>query len=273
VLSARGRRDPFTKALTPTKRAGTIRGPKGDNEVKVHVDAGKLPEELAKAGKLIDDLERAIKEGSGRAEGYYQRFIRVYRPLRDLCKGDPVKLNQLDGYKARAESIYGGAERLVQRARSLLGNIEDHYNALNEKGVETALGEIRTMRNRPEFFQDERVIEMERIMREAEQKLAQTRARIELQKKELVLTGTVFQANTVNEGVAVGLDVSGGRLDFNEPVKVTYHVTYAVINKKLYGRGDSVDGVIVEDIRPHGITVSYRGEVREVLLKARRETK
>lgn len=273
ALSARGRRDPFSKlgAMTPKgiTKGSAAKGGQGA-EAALVIPPERVGEELQKAGKMIDDLEQAVRGNSPRAEQIYQRFLRQYEALRKLCAGDPVKLNQLDGYKAKAEQVYGGAERLVKRARALLEGIEDFYNALNDKGVEENLKQIKELRSKREFFQDERVVEMDRIIRTAEQKLAQTKARIELRSKVLVLTGTVAEAKVLKETVSVNIiSGGGGRLDLDEPVKLVHNLTFAVVNDKLYREGEEVEGqgVVIEKIQPHGVRVSYKGEVREVGLK------
>jgi hypothetical protein len=274
ALSARGRRDPFSKigALTPKgiTKGGVTKGGAG-GEPPLVIPPERVGEELAKAGKMIEDLEAAVRGNSPRAEQIYQRFLRQYEALRKLCAGDPVKLNQLDGYKAKAEQVYGGAERLVKRARALLEGIEDYYNALNDKGVEENLKQIKELRAKREFFQDERVVEMDRIIRAAEQKLAQTKARIELRSKVLVLTGTVSEAKVLRDSADVDLNMFGVKLDLHEPVKVVHNLTFAVVNDDLYKEGEEVknQGVVIEKIQPHGIRVSYKGEVREVGLKKR----
>ncbi|MBI2932183.1 MAG: hypothetical protein HYY16_11075 [Planctomycetes bacterium] len=273
-LSARGRRDPFSKIGAMTRIGmGSKLGPSkgGDASSAIVVPPEKVGEKLKEIGVMIDELERLVKSSNPRAEQVYQRFLRYYQVLRRMCAGDPVKVNQLDAFKARAEQIYGGAERLVKRAHMLLEAIEDNYNALNEKGVEENLKQMRDLRLRSEFFQDERVVEMDRLIKAGDQKLTQTKVRIDLARKVLVLTGTVFKANVVTEDLDLRIVVPGATLDMREPVKVIHNLSYALINDKLYREGEEVDGqnVVIEKIQPHGVRVTYKGEVREVGLKKR----
>ncbi len=269
-LSARGRRDPFQKlgAMTPVGRGSRDTGAKG-KEPPLVIAPERVGEKLAECGKMIDDLEKLVKAGDLGAEKVYQKFLKIFKVLRPMVKGDPVKVNQLDGYKAKAEQVYGGAERLVKRAQMLLEGIEDFYNALNAKGVEENLKQLKELYAKPEFYEDDKKIEMEKIIKTAEHKLAQTMARLELRDKMLVLTGTVSQTNVSMEEVLLHLEIVGGPVEVREQIKVIHNLTFAVVNEKLYRENEEVEnqGVVIEKIQPHGIRVSYKGEVREIGLK------
>ncbi len=272
ALSARGRRDPFSKrlALTPITRGGGGGAKVNPDSILPVIPLDKVGEKLAEVGTWIEKLEQYVKSNSPLAEQTYQKFLKYYEVLRRMCIADPVRLNQLDGYKAKAEQIYGGAERLVKRAQALLEGIEDYYNALNEQGVELNIKELRELRAKKEFFQDERVVEMDRIIKGAEQKLAATRARVELAKKVIVLNGTYSEMAIFKQTATLDAVIIGAPVRVDQPIRVVHNYTYAVINNKLYREGEEVEGqgVLIEKIRPHAITISYKGEVREVGLKA-----
>jgi hypothetical protein len=271
ALSARGRRDPFSKHGAMTQKQGIQRPPERVVDQNPIIPRERAAEELVRTGKMIEELETAVRAGRPTADSIYQRFLRQYQSLRPLLSGDPVRLNQIDGYKAKAEQLWGGAERLVKHARALLAAIEDYYNAADPKGVEENLKQLREMRLRREFYEDERAAEMERIIRSAAQKLDQTKARVELRAKVLVLTGTVVQSTVVRDEARVQISGCGVPFEFASPWGLVHEVALAVVNDELYREGDEVrnEGVVVEKIQRHGIRVSYKGEVREVGLKKR----
>lgn len=277
TLSAKGRRDPFSKygALTP-KGGGGEKGPRQIREVRDELPVVRVDEvtvKLKEVGDMVEALDNLVKANSPQAEAVYQKILRYFEVLRKMTAGDPVKLNQLDGYKLRAEQLWGGAGRLVERSKTLLVGIEDHYNALNLEGVEKNLTTIKEYRARREFFQDERIREMDKIIRDAERMRDQTKARLDLRdNKKVTLTGVLLMPKYVPERVDLRVVVPGTTLEVSEPVRLVHNVRYALVNDKLQREGEEVEGqqgVVIEKIQPSSITISYKGEVREVLLKKR----
>jgi hypothetical protein len=126
---------------------------------------------LKEAEETLDLLEKSRAS----RERYYQRLLAYYAAMRRCCAGDPWFLNRLDDLKVRAERAHGGAEKLVARARVALGGVAEACADGDIRRAESHLIAIKELRSRREFFQDERVVEMDKIIREAEKRLAEAR--------------------------------------------------------------------------------------------------
>ncbi|MBI4565923.1 MAG: hypothetical protein HY716_14640 [Planctomycetes bacterium] len=274
-VTAKGRRDPFSKtgALTPLK--GPAATAKKEKEAPkpgkpLEIKDSEVDRYLKEAKAKIQTLQEEVaRRDMAAAEKSYQDFLLAYEALYSKVQKNPVQRSELDDLKGQAERFYGGAEKLLARAETHLRAINDLYATDDVEAIDKEIKALQNLRGRREFFKDERILELDRIILQAEQKRAQAQARIELAKKVILLSGIVSETQTVMETVQIDVTIGGGRLSVKEPVKVVQQVTFAVINDQLYKEGDVVagEGVRVDRISRHSVEISYKGEVRLVGMK------
>jgi hypothetical protein len=93
--------------------------------------------------------------------------------------------------------------------------------------------------------------------------VARCLARVELAKKAIVVTGIVLSSQA--EPIAV--EVSPGVV---QNVRFVRDLSTAAINGKSYRAGEEIEeGLRLEKISSRSVTVSYRGELRDVPLGGR----
>jgi hypothetical protein len=275
-LTPRGRRDPFSKgsALTPREKdlkPGTAL-PDRDKEKRFK---DLLPEQFdtvfAEAQSLIPQLQDEVSKSLlDDAKRTYLKILQHYRGLYPLSQADVVKRTNVEKLREDAERIYGGVKKQLDIALAKVDRITDLLNALNLDGIDREIRELEAMRTLPEFWRSEEgLATLEAAIRGAQKKRAQCQARIELEKKTLILTGTITATEVVQDVVKFDLFIGGARFSLSEPVKVSRVVTYSVINDEAYREGDIIarEGVKVLKIHRHAVEVEYKEEVRQVTLK------
>jgi hypothetical protein len=275
-LTPRGRRDPFSKgsALTPREKdlkPGTAL-PDRDKEKRFK---DLLPEQFdtvfAEAQSLIPQLQDEVSKSLlDDAKRTYLKILQHYRGLYPLSQADVVKRTNVEKLREDAERIYGGVKKQLDIALAKVDRITDLLNALNLDGIDREIRELEAMRTLPEFWRSEEgLATLEAAIRGAQKKRAQCQARIELEKKTLILTGTITATEVVQDVVKFDLYIGGARFSLSEPVKVSRVVTYSVINDEAYREGDIIarEGVKVLKIHRHAVEVEYKEEVRQVTLK------
>ena len=278
-IANNGRRDPFSKiAAMPLAEKG---GPKTPGEggpaggVKAGKDVVIPPEKLdaaiAETKALITKLQEEVAKGQMEdARRTYLMILANYKAMSKLVETDVVKRPEVDKLREDAERAYGGVKRLLDTVLAKLERCNDFYLNDNLEGISREVAEIKALRQAPELFRSEDgTAQLEAAIRAAEDKQAQTVARIELGKKTLVLTGTITATEVVQDVVKFDMFVSGSRLAVSQPVTVRRQVTYAVINDEAYREGDLVqrEGVKVMKIHRHAVEVEYKKEIRQVVLR------
>jgi len=273
-LTPRGRRDPFSKSGALTARDKDIAkvGPKDEPTRKVKdIPPEQFDAVYAEAQSLIPQLrDEVAKSLLDDAKKTYLKVLQHYRGLYPLSQADVVKRTNVEKLREDAELIYGGVKKQLDVALAKVDRINDLLNALNLEAIDREIRELEAMRTLPEFWRSEEgLATLELAIRGAQQKRAQCLARIELEKKSLILTGTITTTEVVQDVVKFDLYIGGARFSLAEPVKVSRVVTYSVINDDAYREGDIIarEGVKVLKIHRHAVEVEYKGEVRQVTLK------
>ncbi|HTF56507.1 MAG TPA: hypothetical protein VK661_04555 [Planctomycetota bacterium] len=276
-LTPRGRRDPFSKsgALTAKEAGGVKTGPGTPEDPNKKKFKDLLPEQFdavfAEAQSLIPQLQDEVSKSLlDDAKRTYLKILQHYRGLYPLSQADVVKRTNVEKLREDAERIYGGVKKQLDIALAKVDRINDLLNALNLDGIDREIRELEAMRTLPEFWRSEEgLATLEQAIRGAQNQRLACQARIELEKKTLILTGTITATEVVQDVVKFDLFIGGARFSLAEPVRVSRIVTYSVINDEAYREGDLIarEGVKVLKIHRHAVEVEYKGEVRQVTLK------
>ncbi len=267
----RGWRDPFSKseALTPIVKTKAKAGGTAEVKKTEELKPDELRKNLDKAKELIQDLRAAVsKNDQAVADATYKKFLQMHKLLLPQCN-DPLNKTELTTLKSEAEKLTGGVNKLLQEAQNLVQKAHDAYQADQIERIDEILKQLAQLKERDEFVNDERIVEVDKASKVVAQKRAQAQARIELAKKQIELVGTITATEAVLDTLKVELVVGGARVAVVEPVKAVREVTYAVVNGEPYREGDMVPslGVKIEKIHRHAIVISYKGEIREVPIK------
>lgn len=275
LISVGARRDPFDKdrvmsktgvkrSSSPTARSAAAGGPS-----ELIVTPEEAQEVLQEAGEIVADMKRLKKDKQEEeVEKAYNRFLKLYVGLRKVLTADADK-TQLEQYKKTADQMVPVTRNLLQQVRKKVELVREYLERTNCEEIEREYNEITLILERPELMDTEERSEIRRLHQEAEAHLARCRARIELANKRLIVSGTVIQLETVTDRLDLAVRMLGAELGFSEDLKVLRSHSYAIINDDIYREGDTIRGenIVLKEILTHGVTVSYRGEERNVGLR------
>lgn len=265
----RGWRDPFSRAEVLTVKKGPEAGGKPDT-AGAKKEVGKTPSEgLKLAGEAIQELRQAMaRNDQAGARTVYDKFLEVYKTWEPQLT-EPLEKAQLNEHKQEAEKLFGGVQKLLDEANTLVQRANDYYQADNIEKIEEILKQLRDMKDRNEFHRDERKGQIDKAISAVQAKRDQCQARIDLSAMVVELTGVITATETVSDVVKFEMLVGGARIEVVEPVKAVREITYAVVNGEPYREGEVVPrlGVKIEKIYRHAIVISYKKEIREVPMK------
>ena len=249
--------------LAATTRPST---PFPDEPRPPKVNADNLLSNLETARKMIEDL-RALKEGNRTndlADNYFL-FLRMWKAVREkadaLGRADAV--SKVDELRDDAESLWDGAARALTSARASFVAATEALDRTDLAALQRELRALKAARGRIELERRPESGKVLQLIAQTEPMVARCLARVELAKKAIVVTGIVLSSQA--EPIAV--EVSPGVV---QNVRFVRDLSTAAINGKSYRAGEEIEeGLRLEKISSRSVTVSYRGELRDVPLGGR----
>jgi hypothetical protein len=275
LLRPAGRRDPFRKDLcfrAPGGGERTSGGAKAGDAVVIKPDA--IPQAIAEGQKMVDEIE-GLHRGRrpDEAEKVYQKFLKYWLELRRAAAREPeVVLAQIDGLKKAVEKVHGGARRLLEQARQSYDGAVESLKRDDCADVEKRIAEMKKLADLPEFLYTQERVELAGLVDKLEPELERCRTRLELAKKKLEVSGTILSMEEMPQKVDASVRVLGHQVGAAHEVRFVKAQVLAVVNDKLYGVGDAVEGqggVVVEKIWTHGVQFRLQKEVRDVPLRSK----
>ncbi len=276
-LRLRGRTCPFRKDMAMVLQPGEKAGPREAKGPEVQLD--NLDKGLESARALLEDLKKSMerKDETG-ARDKYDQIVKFVGRLRELSAKDPSpeKRKEIEDIKAQAEKLYGGVDRILQKARGIFVKAaEEHFERGDLKEMEAALKELVELEKRPEIAGDERLATLRNYARDLEPLIARCRTRLELARRKLTLSGVTLHLEEKAQVMDIPLMVFGHAPGVRHQVRFILATDFALINDKLYKVGDFVEeekgagkvagkGIRVEKIWKYGVQVSLGEETREV---------
>lgn len=261
VVHRSGRRDPFPKKPAMDELKNTTPFPEEEKPRKVTSD---------NLASMLDETERMLKElqtlkEAGRPDEElreaYLKLLRHWKSIRFKAQalGLADALKRLDGLREGAEAAWDGARRALADARRCSVRIADALDRVDVGALERELRALKDQRGRIELEQRPELEEVLKGIAQAEPMLARVRTRDELAKKAVWVTGTVLASS--EEPISIEV-VAGVR----QNVRFVRDRSTAAINGKSYSVGDVIEdtGVRLEKVSSRSVTVSLRGELREV---------
>ncbi len=103
-------------------------------EAPAIIPLDRVSDKLTEVGTWVEKIEQSGR-GSPEADAMYRKVNRYYEVLRKMCAADPVRLNQLDAYKQRADQAAAdpnGQDRKIIHNASLTLEV-DNYDAAYTK--------------------------------------------------------------------------------------------------------------------------------------------
>lgn len=272
-----GRRDPFGAPLIRREEAPTTMLPDLEGAVVEAAPVGRdgLGAGLRDAAELVGVLRSHVAEGrEADAAGTFGRFLALYRPLREAAlEFEPHQAGSLDLLRSAAEDLYGGAARVMARARAASAAIDDALEAADPGTIRSHAGLLVRLAERAELYAREKdLAEMAVLLDEAERKERRAAIRSELFAKRIEVTGVVILEASVRETIAVDLSFLGARVVTELPAMLRRSRAVAAINGEAYREGDVVrgEGVRVERIHRDRVEVSLKEELRDLPVRKAR---
>jgi hypothetical protein len=252
------RREPFTKA--DAFRRGTT--PPPEEAPKHKVTADTLSSDLRDLEQLLGDL-RALKGGDPDAlRKTYGELLALWKPVRERAwaLGKTEVQRRAEDVRARAEDVWDGSARALAEARLAYVRLLEAADRADLGAAERELRVLKDERPRLEFEGRLEGDELSRWIALSEPLVARTRTRAELAKRSIQVSGTVISQTEEPVSVQVASGVT-------QRVRFIRDTSTAVVNGVPCRVGDTVEGLRVERISAHSVTLSLRGELREVPLR------
>ncbi len=178
----------------------------------------------------------------------YGEFIDLYRKLLESAK-DPQQQSLIRSIKAQAEQVFPGVKGIHLEALSLYGRmnkvIEDYNSVAMRpedlvKEVEKYQKEIETLSKRTELYGDPLFASVIKVLDDAGILLKKSKNIMELDGVALVLSGILYSEDVKVRNVEFNLNILGTIIKIVRPTQVTQADAYAVINGRLYAKGDFI---------------------------------
>ncbi len=269
MVRSLGRRDPFDKT-GPLGAAGKVEDDKAKGLEIVAINPNNFQAKLQEAQKLIGELRKARDENREQeAEKIYQQIVGFYAGFHKSNRETPQPADvmaQVEALRTAAEEIFGGEVRLVERLRQVYTRAMDAFQRDQCDALENGIKELRESEAHPILQGRPARDQVTKWITDLVPRLSQCRTRIELAKKQIVLSGTTISEERIVVPVDPSVRILGHAVGAAHPVRFVKPVKLAVINDKTYRVGDLVEGlgVRVEKIWAFGVQVSLKEETREV---------
>jgi hypothetical protein len=237
------------------------------DEDRLRVTADTLMSTLSDAQKNLEPLRVLKANGSSEeiAKAYFE-LLQQWKAIRDRAAalGKPEVVAQADAVRAGAEEIWDGAAQALQAARLSSVKAIEAFDRMDLADLERNVKSLREAASRIELELRPELSEVIQMAAKAEPMLVRCRTRVDLARKPVLVTAIVIAA--VDEPVSI--EVGAG---VRQNVRFMRDRSSAAINGKTYQVGDRVDelGIRLEKVSTHSVTVSLRGELREIPLGPR----
>jgi hypothetical protein len=259
-IQPKDRRDPMSKPLTPKK------------DPQDEKDAPPPPATPALIDKLLKEIERrmervidAAKRDVAAADDLYEDFHTAAMVARKRCDADPVSQGVIDTYIEDAHAAVGGWEHEVRVGERYVARVKKAAEVFEEAEAEAAFAMLKPLPARVLGGRDP-APKLEKMVAEARRHIETIAARRELQKMDLVLTGTSTKQSAVKEIVELTVCVFQAEMKVKTTVQIWIRDEWAIVNDDVYRVGETIGatGAKVERITQWGVTVSYKGATREL---------
>jgi hypothetical protein len=248
------RHDPFEHAKA---RKGDST-PFPDETPGPRVSADGLMSALADAKRDLKELEGM--EAAGKPEAYL-KLLQLWKAVREKARalGRDDMVVEADRVRNAAEAAWDGAARALADARRCNVRLLEAHQRTDAGALEREVRALKDQGRRIEFELRPESEEVAAWISQAGPMVARCRTRAELAKIPLVVSGTVISRSEEPISIEIAAGVS-------HSVRFVRDTSTAVINSKTCRVGDVVDGVRLEKVSTYSVTVSLRGELREVPL-------
>lgn len=254
------RREIFSKA--EAMRAASTPPPEEPRTPRVTAD--NLLSALRDAEKAVEALQ-ALKGGDEEdLRKAYLQALDLWKPVRDraLSIDHREALRRAAELRDAAEAAWDGSARALTDARRSYVRLIQAADRVDPGAVDRELRSLRDQQKRFEFVARPEEAELSRWIALAEPLSLRTRTRAELARRELLVSGTVISQTEE----ALTIEVAAG---VTQRVRFVRDASTAVLNGAACRVGDTIDGLRIEKIQTHSVTVSLRGELREVPLNSK----
>ncbi|HXX92792.1 MAG TPA: hypothetical protein VEN81_04115 [Planctomycetota bacterium] len=245
-------RDPFDKK--EPLRAPTTPFP--DERPAPRVTADGLDSALAGAKRDLRDLEAL--EGSARPEAYL-KLLELWKAVREKARvlGRTDVVLEIDRVRDAAEQAWDGGARALAGARPGHVRLLQAFERDDPAALERELRALRDQSRRIELWLRPEGEELVRWIAQAEPLAVRARTRSELARQAVVVTGTVVSQSEEPLQIEIASGVT-------QSVRFVRDTSTASINGRTVRVGETVDGLRLEKVSTHSVTLSLRGELREV---------
>ena len=256
------RDDPFDRSRVGKRR--TTDFPDEDRGPKVSADG--LMSALADAKRNLRDLESMQAAGKPDEErrAAYFKLLDLWKAVREKARvlGRGAIVSEIDGIRDAAEAAWDGAARALADARRCDVRLVQASERVDPGAVERELRALKDHARRIELEFRPEAEELARWISLAEPLAARCKTRAELAKIPLLLTGTLLSQSEEPISIEIVTGVS-------QALRFVRDTSTASINGKTCRVGETIDGARLEKVSTHSVTVSLRGELREVPLGAK----
>lgn len=267
-LPRRDRIDPLDKIRAFRPWPPDPLTPTGPAVETVEVDA--LDSTFARAKKDLAELREHKAAGRlSEVRRGYGELLKTWKMMRATAADQaPLKVAEIDSFRDACEEVWDGATRVFQKALTAYGEAEGHLRRDECAELKDRIGALRALAVRLEVELRPEGESIRRWIAILEPELANCRLRRELAAFPLILTGTTLAEEKDRAVLHPIPEMLLGPM--GPPIEVPYStkVGRAIVNGEVYRAGDVErrTGVTIEVIRKHGITVSYKGQLRDVPL-------
>jgi len=258
-IQPRDRRDPMSKPLTPKK------DPKDEKEAAPPVTPGLIDKLLKEIERRMERVIDTAKRDLAAADDLYEDFHMAAMVARKRCDSDPVSQGVIDTYIADAHAAVGSWAHEVRVGERYLARVKKAAEVFEDAEAEAAFALLKPLPARV-LGGREPAPKLEAMVAEARRHIETIAARRELQKMELVLTGTSTKQSAKMETVELTVCVFHTEMKVQTRVQIWIRDEWAIVNDDVYRVGETIGatGAKVERITQWGVTVSYKGATREL---------
>jgi hypothetical protein len=252
------RREPFTKA--EAMRPRTTPPPEEPQKHKITPDT--LSSSLRDLEGLLAELEARKGGDEESLRSAYEEVLALWKPVRELAAalGKTEIHRKADELRTRAEGTWDGSARALADARRCYVRLLEAAERIDPGSADRELRALKDQQPRIEFLVRPEGEELAKWVAQSEPLAARTRSRADLAKRAIQVSGTVISQTEEPVSVEVASGVA-------QKVRFIRDTSTAVVNGVACRVGDTVEGLRIERISTHSVTVSLRGELREVPLK------
>jgi hypothetical protein len=271
--------NPFNKEARMTrKNPEKVTGPpKKPDPIKPVLSPQDMNLRIAELEQMIEKMKVLKREGKEQdLKKEYSTFIDNYIELGKRTQ-DPDQLNRIRAAKEKAEQICGVALGIKEEAAKLYSKMIQAFQDYRFDEVDKLAKEIDALSKRTEIWGDPVYPDIVKIVQNSNNILRKSKNIIELESVPMTLTGIAYSEDVKVKNVEVVLNILGTNVKILQPVRITYASAYAIINGRLYAKGDLIkvkDGdkwrdtkLTVQAIERDRVIITYEEESKELRIK------